>query len=180
MVRSKAPRKSQDAPPPGLDSPSDQQVQRLDSLAAEVGKLRDRVNAIESLFDNRGNEINFLERIRRIENLLLIADFETLGKVDDLITKVRSRDEPSMEDDRTFKNLDNILAVMKDEDRVASPVVQGSAGLSCAQANGIHAKGQPLFGLKLGDDVGWILCDEDIGAGCHGVITCISEDWVTV
>ena len=34
--------------------------------------------------------------------------------------------------------------------------------------------------MKLGDDVGWILCDEDIGAGCHGVITCISEDWVTV
>ena len=58
---------------------------------------------------------------------MLIADFETFGKVDDLITKVRSRDEPSMEDDRTFTNSDNILAVMKDEDRVASLVVQGSA-----------------------------------------------------
>jgi hypothetical protein len=91
MVRSKAPRKSQDAPPPGLVSPSDQHVQRLDSLAAEVGKLRDRVNAIESLFDNRGNEINFLQWIRRIEKLLLIADLETFGKVDDLITIVRSR-----------------------------------------------------------------------------------------
>jgi hypothetical protein len=69
---------------------------------------------------------------------------------------------------------------------VEEPASQAaSAEQSCATGNGNNvgrecsAVASP-FGLKVGDNVGWILCDDDIRAGCHGIIDMLSEDWASV